>query len=167
MKNLFVLILLTFLLSSCQKYGSSISAPFTSQQCPFRVLDQATRDSAAKGWVVIDSSHAGNPSICGVKYVIQPSWLQRYSIAKRNGTIIWFYVFISVGISLIVFGIKNGNNPSPKQKSLPIALFIAAILFLAAAAGVVEWAHGKEAEISKAVYDAGDLKTFWDENLYK
>lgn len=167
MKNLLVFVLLAFLFSSCQKYGDSISAPFTSQQCPFRVLDQATRDSAAKGWVVIDSSHAGNPSICGVKYVIQPSWLQRYSIAKRNGTIFWFYVFLSVGIGLIIFGIKIGNNPSSKQKALPIALFIAAVLVLAAAAAVVEWAHTKEVEISKAVYDAGDLKTFWDENLYK
>lgn len=170
MKKLLFLILPVLPLASCQQYGDKITQTYTAQQCPMRPLDAATLDSAQKGYVVIDSSHVGNPSICAVLYKIEPSFAQKWELSKKNGARTWCFIFLAAAIALIGFGIKYSSGGG--KPIIPLGAFVLAIILLCCSAGVIDWAHTKEAEIPKSAYDSlkatpDGLKPFWDENLYK
>lgn len=170
MKKLLFLILPVLLLASCKPYGDNITQTYTSQQCSMRPLDPATLDSAKNGYVAIDSGHAGNPSICAVLYKIEPSFLQKWELSKKNGARTWCFIFLAAAIALIGFGIKYSSGGG--KPIIPLGAFVLAIIFLCCSAGVIDWAHTKEAAIPKATYDSlkatpDGLKSFWDENLYK
>lgn len=170
MKKLFFLIPFLLLLASCKEYGDKIIQTYTSQQCPMRPLDAATLDSAKKGYVVIDSAHAGNPSICAVLVKIVPARLQKYRLAKEHGGLALCYTLVGISIGLIVFGIFYLNGGG--KAVIGIAAFILSILLLPFAGEAIDWAVMKEVEIPKATYDTlkgspDGFKSFWDQNLTK
>lgn len=170
MKKLLFLIPFLLLLASCQKYGDKITQTYTSQQCRFAPLDSITLDSAKKGYVVIDSAHAGNPSICAVLVKIVPSRLQKYRMAKAHGGLALCYTLVAISIGLIVFGIFYLNGGG--KAVVGIGAFILSILLLPFAGEAIDWAVNKEIAIPKPTYDSlkgspDGFKDFWDQNLYK
>lgn len=169
-KCLYLLFPALLLLASCQQYGNSVVSTYNSQLCLYRPIDAATLDSAAKGWVDIDSNHAGNPSVCAVLVKVEPSWSQKWEIAKANGSAVVAYILFAAAIISIGVGIYFGN----KGGSIPLVVgsFVLAIVLCWFAASSIDWAITKEAELPKALYDSlmskdGNLKAFWDQNLLK
>jgi hypothetical protein len=171
MKKLLIFLLPMALLASCSEYDTSIHGVDSHTQCAFRPLDQAIRDSAAKGWVSIDSSHAGNPLVCRVDVKVWASWRQKWAIARHNGSegpaiAIWF-----IGFLCICFSFYQGVWG--KQTALLVvgpAVLGIALGWLGAAQ--VDWSFTKEAMIPKWLYDQlmasdGNLAKFWAENLFK
>lgn len=159
MKKLLFLIPFLLLLASCQKYGDKITQRFTAQQGHWEPVKDST-GKIASNVMVFDSA-----------YVIQPSKLQRYAIAKKNGTVIWLYIFGVLGLASLAYSYYTTTG-MPKWKGTPVAFGLAGIIFLICAVAVIDWAVTKEAEIPKVTYDSlmkadGNLKTFWDQNLYK
>jgi hypothetical protein len=156
--------------ASCSQYNTTASTPYPAQQCPMRPLDAATIDSALQGYVSIDSSHAGNPSICQTKVKLQTSWPQKWDIARHDGSIAWVYVLWPAGLLLLCFSFYSSI-----KKATIVRVVLTACLGIASFAGgaaAVDWATTKEVELSKAQYDAMvkdpvALKAFWDANLYK
>lgn len=159
MKKLFFLIPFLLLLASCQEYGDKITQRITSNQ---------------GNWVVtVDSSYRaiGTVQVFDSAYIIQPSKLQRYAIAKKNGTVIWLYIFGVLGLASLAYSYYTTTS-MPKWKGTPVAAGLAGIIFLVCAVAVIDWAVTKEAEIPKVTYDSlmkadGNLKAFWGQNLYK
>jgi hypothetical protein len=158
MKKLLFLIPVLLLLASCQRYGDKITQHITSNQGHFHPVT----DSAGKitGTVLVFDS----------LYVVQPSKVQRYALAKKNGQLTWCYIFLGLAIASGAFGIvylSGGGKPAIGLSSFALAIFL-----LCFAASSIDWAVTKEAEIPKVTYDSlmkadGNLKVFWDQNLYK
>jgi hypothetical protein len=157
MKKLLFLIPVLLLLASCQKYGDKITQRYTAQQGHWEpVTDSAGRFTSTVE--VFDSV-----------YKVVPSKVQKYALAKKNGRLAVCYIFLGLSIALILFGIiflSGGGKP------IGLAAFPAAIICLWIAASSIDWAVTKEAEIPKVTYDSlmkadGNLKVFWDQNLYK
>lgn len=159
MKKLLYLIPILLLLASCQKYGDKITQRYTSQQ---------------GHWApVVDSAGitTSNVEVFDSLYKIQPSKVQRYQIANNNGTIVWLYVFGVLGVASLAYSFYTTTS-IPKWKGTPVAFGILGIILLICAVASIDWAVSKEAEIPKVTYDSlmrvdGNLKAFWDENLYK
>lgn len=159
MKKLFFLIPFLLLLASCREYGDKITQRMVSNQ---------------GHWVVtVDSSYKaiGTTEVFDSAYVIQPSKIQRYAIAKKNGTAIWLYIFGVLGLASIAYSYYT-TTIIPKWKGTPIASGLLGIILLICAVASIDWAVSKEAEIPKITYDSlmkadGNLKAFWDQNLYK
>lgn len=167
-----ILVPIVLLLSSCQQYGSAIKGTYTStgSDCVFAPLDSTWRASAAKGWVAIDSSHAGNPMMCTVWVKVDPTWRQKWQIAHANGSATTAYILWILAFAAIVFGVIMGN----KGGSAPVVVgsFLLAIVFCWFAFSSIDWAITKEAAMPKSMYDNlmqtdGSLEGYWDANLLK
>jgi len=158
MKKLLFLIPILLLLASCQKYGDKITQRYISQQGHWELVGDSS-DKIIRRVLVFDSL-----------YKVVPSKVQKYALAKSNGQLVVCYVFLGLSIALIVFGIIYLSGAG--KSYIGIGAFILAILLLPVAASSIDWAVTKEAEIPKATYDSlmkadGNLKVFWDQNLYK
>lgn len=167
-----ILVPIVLLLSSCQQYGSEIKGTYagTGNDCVFAPLDSTWRASAAKGWVAIDSSHAGNPMMCTVWVKVDPTWRQKWQIASANGSATVAYILWAIALIAIVFGVIMGN----KGGSAPVVVgsFLLAIVLCWFAFSSIDWAITKEAAMPKSMYDNlmqtdGSLKGYWDANLLK
>lgn len=145
------------LLTSCQHYGDKITQRYTAQQGHW----EPVTDSSGK--------ITSNAEVFDSLYKVVPSKIQKYALAEKNGRLAVCYIFLGLAGALIAFGIaflSGGGKP------IVLATFPAAIICLCIAAASIDWAVTKEAEIPKVTYDSlmkadGNLKVFWDQNLYK
>src|SRR5882762_6484402 len=141
MKKLFFLIPFLLLLASCQKYGDKITQRYISQQ-GYWYWDTVS-DNAGK--------ITSNVELFDSLYKVVPSKTQKYALAKKNGGLTVCYIFLGLAIVLILFGIIYLSGGG---KSIGLAAFPVAIICLWAAAGSIDWAVSKEAEIPKITYDS-------------
>lgn len=157
MKKFLYLIPIILLLASCQKYGDKITQRYISQQGHW----EPVTDSAGK--------ITGTIEVFDSLYKTVPSKVQKYALAKKNGRLVVCYIFLVLAIALFIGGIiylSGGGKP------IGLGAFVAGIICLWISASSIDWAVSKEAEIPKVTYDSlqkadGNLKAFWDQNLYK
>jgi len=159
MKKFLLFFPFLLLLASCQPYGDNITQRYTSQQGHW----EPVFDSAGQ--------IAGTVEVFDSLYTIQPSKIQRYDIAKKNGTIVWLYVFGFLGVASLAYSFYTTTS-MPKWKGTPVAFGVLGIILFSCAVSSIDWAVTKEADIPKITYDSlmktdGNLKAFWDQNLYK
>lgn len=99
------------------------------------------------------------------KYV--PTFSEKVQIAKHDGTATIAIILLIVGLAAIIYGIIYGNNAG-KWVGLPVVLFCVAIALFGGAAGTINWAHTKEIEIPKKVWDIpAERQSFIDKELLK
>jgi hypothetical protein len=157
MKKFLFLLPVILLLASCQKYGDKIIQRYTAQRGHW----VSVTDSAGK--------ITSNVEVFDSLYKVVPSKVQKYALAKTSGRLAVCYIFLGLATALFLFGIiylSGGGKP------IGIGTFVVGIIFLWIAASSIDWAVTKEAEIPKITYDSlmksdGNLKVFWDQNLYK
>lgn len=167
-KLLFFLISLFFF--SC---AGKIVSPhdFPAIQGVYRPLDSLTLDSARHGYVSIDSSHAGNPQIFTMFKTVEPSWSQKWSIAKHNGTLWIGIMFVILAVFFAGLGFYFTINVPEKFKLAPVACGLLCVVMCWCFGGAVDWAHTKNADIPVWQYDqlmkeSGNLDQFWSTHLY-
>jgi len=165
-KGLLVFLPLVLLLSSCYRYGDTITGQVvqTGDACHYRPMDSLTKDSADKGWVSIQTTD-GNPLICRVDVKTEASWRQKLSIAWHKGGAGVSIVLLVFAVVSVVFAIIQGNKGGSYTAVIgPIVLAIILLCFSAASIG---WAITKEFSMPKAVYDNPDARhAYEDANLY-
>lgn len=166
LKKLPFIILPILLLTSCSKYSDTISGEVvqTGDACHYRPIDSATIDSAAKGWVSIQTTD-GNPLICRVDVKTDASWPQKFAIANHKGGALVTYVLWAIAVIAIVFGIIKGNKGG--GITVVVGSFALAIVLFCFGAASINWAVTKEFSMPKAVYENPDARhAYEDTNLY-
>jgi hypothetical protein len=162
---------LMFIFSSCKQYGDHIvGADFADTRGVFRPIDSLTLDSAYRHYVMIDSNHAGNPQVFMMYRTVEPSAVQKWSVAKHNGTLWVGILFVLLALASAILGFIWTINV-PKWKLAPVACGLMTVVWLWCFGGAVDWAHTKNADIPVWQYDQemktkGNLSDFWATHLY-
>ena len=162
-----ILVLAVAGFASCQPYGDKVDGnPCPGTDCAFRPVTADDREAATKGWITIDSAHAGNPLVCPVMVKVEASWPQKWAIAKHDG---------SAAIAIILWVLAGGclvlsflGTIWAKGLSWIVGFACFAIVLCWFGASYVDWAFTKEIEVTKQLFDTpGALKAYWDANLFK
>lgn len=154
--------------TSCQDYDNAIQGnPFPAQQVCFRPLDAATIDSARAGLVVIDSSHAGNPSIAAVMVTVSPSWKQAWQWSGDRNNQLWFWVGLAILIAgagaFIILGNKGDATPAMVVGLCVVIIIGGALMYCAI--GWEKWNMDQSLPLwlyKQFMQSPGNLGPFWD-----
>lgn len=146
--------ILAIVFSSCD---AKVTQQYLSQQGHW----EPVKDSTGK----ITSNHLVYDTLLKV----DPSFSQKVTIAKHDGTGIIAIILLLLAVGLIAYGIRYANNAG-KWAGLPAVLFCAAIFSCAGAAATINWAGTKEVGIPKVLYDslrntADGLKNYLDQRI--
>lgn len=171
MKRQLFLLMLPFLFAACSSYDSRISSRFAAQECSF--LTQAQIQSLDPDMYAIGQPNTdGNVEACDSMYTVNPSFSEKVHLAAERGDMKWCILLGILCIGFIAYGAYRSYNQRGGMDVLFLAFFGASILSGMGAVAVIDWAHTKQADITKKAYVGymqkdGDLHTFWDENLDK
>lgn len=156
---LFLLAAASIVLASCSSVDSKIVG---------RGVDNDGR------WVVTTdiSGVTTTTEVFDSLYKVQPSGAQKYQLAGHLHTLWILYTLLALGTALMAYGAWSGYNQKSAGGFGFVAFIMIGILVIAGGLGSVGWSASKEADIPKITYDSlmrtdGNLKAFWDVNLYK
>jgi hypothetical protein len=148
-------LILTLLFASC---GPSITQRYTDQQGHWvPVFDSAT------------CQIIGNTLAYDSLYKVEPGFSQKLQLAKHEHDVTPAIILCILALGLIGWGIYYSTNAG-KEVRLAIVAFLLAIGLFGAAFATIDWAHTKELEIPKVIYDSvqkvpGGLDHYIDENI--